>query len=184
MDKLTKPQLKKLAGEMLRLERKLHTEGTLTDEEHSRLQRLHSAHGGGLFDSIKEWIFKNIHPLGKMIEHAKRARTRHRGGVRGGVLQVNQLGAPINQMFQRLRSMLGRHLQALSPIFADEITEMIQGYVNAYHMGGHPLPSSAELQDDIRAIVIRNVGGYIQPSIIPDIVETIEDIIRRTIFQQ
>ena len=31
MDKLTKPQLKKLAGEMLRLERRLHTEGKLTD---------------------------------------------------------------------------------------------------------------------------------------------------------
>jgi hypothetical protein len=183
MDKLTKPQLKKLAGEMLRLERKLHTEGTLTDEEHSRLQRLHSAHGGGLFDSIKEWIFKNIHPLGKMIEHAKKARARHRGGVRGGVLQLNQLGAPINQMFQRLRSMLGRHLQALSPDFGDEITELIMHYVNIYHMG-QPLPSSAELRAEIRAIIIRNAVDYIQPSIIPDIVETIEDIIRRTIFQQ
>ena len=76
MDKAT---LKKLGSEMVRLERKLHTEGSLTDEEHSHLQDLHALHGAGFFDSIKEWVFKNIHPLGRMIEHTKKAYAQRHG---------------------------------------------------------------------------------------------------------
>lgn len=82
MERLSKPRLKELAGEMLRLERKLHTEGSLSDAEHSDLQKLHGLHGAGLFDSIKEWVWKNIHPLGRMIEYGKKVQAERQARMR------------------------------------------------------------------------------------------------------
>ena len=66
-------KLKKLAKDMIRLEQKLHTSGELSDEEHSHLKDLHALHGAGFFDSIRDWLFKNVHPIGRMIEAGKKA---------------------------------------------------------------------------------------------------------------
>ena len=74
-----KTTLKKLGSEMIRLERKLHGEGSLSDEEHSHIQDLHALHGAGFFDSIKGWLWKNVHPLGRMIEHTKKAYAQRHG---------------------------------------------------------------------------------------------------------
>ena len=61
---------KLLATEMVRLERKY----PLSDDEHETLKNLHSIHGSGLLDSIKEWVWENLHPVGRLAKHIREKR--------------------------------------------------------------------------------------------------------------
>lgn len=75
MYKMVKPtisQRKQLASKMMMLERKMHAGELLSDEEHSDLKDLHSLDGSGLFDDIKNWVFKNINPIGRIVEYSKK----------------------------------------------------------------------------------------------------------------
>ena len=57
-------------AKMLKLEKKLHTKGKLMKREHDELKKLHAEHGGGIFDSIKEFVGKLIvghHPVFKFL---------------------------------------------------------------------------------------------------------------------
>ena len=69
--KIPKATQKKLMLAMVDLEQKLHGDGTLTDEEHQHLEKLHSLHGAGLFNDIKMWVWKHLHPIGRLHEHLK-----------------------------------------------------------------------------------------------------------------
>jgi len=67
---------------MIMLENKHHTTGKLSKKEDSELKELHTAHGAGFFDSVKDFMSNLIikhHPVFQFLRSsAEKARTGQR----------------------------------------------------------------------------------------------------------
>ena len=62
---------------MIMLENKHHMTGKLTKKEDSELKELHTAHGAGFFDSVKDFIGNLLvkhHPVFKFLGSAGQRR--------------------------------------------------------------------------------------------------------------